>query len=161
MQWIDIAILGIIGISALISVARGFVKEILSLVAWAASFFVAINYYDQLTTLFSFKDHSVRVVLALLVLFIGTLIVIGLINYIVTLILQKTGLSGTDRLLGMVFGAIRGLIIVLVIAAVFQLIINIDAFAKFAEYSWYKDSVLLPEINKFAIQILTYFNLYK
>lgn len=161
MQWIDIVILGIVALSSLISVARGFIKEVLSLVAWVAAFFVAINFYDPLTSLFTFTDeHTVKVVLALFSLFIGTLMVIGFVNYLITIILQKTGLTGTDRLLGMIFGALRGGLIVLVLAAGFQLILKNGLFNSVTNESWYANSILLPEVNKLAVQILMHFNLY-
>ena len=47
MQWIDVVILAIIVLSALISVMRGFVKEMLSLVAWVVAFFVAATFYGN------------------------------------------------------------------------------------------------------------------
>jgi membrane protein required for colicin V production len=82
------------------------------------------------------------------------LIFIGILNYIITLALKKTGLSGTDRLLGMVFGTLRGLCIVLVVAAIFQLLINWGMFTSVTRSEWYTNAVVLPEINKIATQVL-------
>jgi membrane protein required for colicin V production len=155
MEWVDIVILGVIGISALVSIVRGFVKELLSLIAWGAAFFLSINFYENLASLLTFTDdRSIKVVLALFILFVGTLIFIGILNYIITLALKKTGLSGTDRLLGMVFGTLRGLCIVLVVAAIFQLLINWGMFTSVTRSEWYTNAVVLPEINKIATQVL-------
>ena len=155
MEWVDIVILAVIGMSALVCIVRGFVKVLLSLIAWGAAFFLSINFYENLASLLTFTDdRSIKVVLALFILFVGTLIFIGVLNYIITLALKKTGLSGTDRLLGMVFGTLRGLCIVLVVAAIFQLLINWGMFTSVTRSEWYTNAVVLPEINKIATQVL-------
>ena len=51
--WIDFAILAVIGLSSLISLIRGFVKEALSLLTWFAAFFVASNFYGDLAVFFT------------------------------------------------------------------------------------------------------------
>ena len=160
MQWIDIVILAILAISTLVSAYRGFIKEILSLVAWLIAFFVASNFYEPMAKLFTFTDDSkVQIALALVVLFFGTLMIIGLVNYLVTTLLKKTGLSGTDRMLGMVFDLARGVIIVLAMAMCFQLILKYGFFEKIPGQPWYANAVVLPEVNKMAVNALQYFGL--
>ncbi len=160
MQWIDVVILAIIVISMLTSVLRGFIKEVLSLIAWVVAFFVASNFYEPVAKLFTFTDDSrVQIALALIVLFFGTLILIGLANFLITTILKKTGLSGTDRVLGMVFGAARGFIIVLALAMCFQMVLKFGFFSKIPAESWYANASILPEVNKLAVSALKYFGL--
>ncbi|MGL5696201.1 MAG: CvpA family protein, partial [Plesiomonas shigelloides] len=53
MDWVDYAILGVIGFSALVSLIRGFVREALSLVTWVVAFFVASNFYTELALYFT------------------------------------------------------------------------------------------------------------
>lgn len=160
MQWIDVVIIAIVALSALVSVARGFIKEMLSLIAWVAAFFVATNFHAQLATLFTFTDDSaVRTVLALISLFVSTLIIIGIINMIITMLLKKTGLSGTDRILGMIFGAGRGLLIVIVAASILQLLFNFGIFTVVQKEDWYTQSIILPELMKAASQLISYFGL--
>ena len=160
MQWIDIVILAILVISAMVSAFRGFIKEILSLVAWIVAFFVASNFYEPMAKLFTFTDDTrIQIALALVSLFFGSLMIIGLINYLVTTILKKTGLSGTDRMLGMVFGLARGAIIVLAAAMCFQLILKYGFFATLPSQPWYANAKILPEVNKLAVSALQYFGL--
>lgn len=103
MIWIDYVILAVIGFSALVSLIRGFVKEALSLVIWFTAFFVASNFYPQLAVYFTnFHDEMLRNGSAIAVLFIATLIVGAVVNYVIGQLVQKTGLSGTDRVLGVV-----------------------------------------------------------
>ena len=155
MQWIDIVILGIVLLSALISVARGFVKEMLSLVAWIAAFFVTLYLYGNLSSLITFVDNSLaRNAIAIFVLFFGTLIIIGFVNMTLTAIIKKTGLSGTDRLLGMVFGAARGIIILLFMGSVLVFLENMDLLQSISRENWYKNSLLLPEVIKASKMVL-------
>lgn len=160
MQWIDYAVLGIILVSTIISAFRGLFKEILSLLAWAVAFWVAMKFYKPLTQFITFTDdQSIRVVIALFGLFMGTLMIIGFVNYITTLIFKKTGLSGTDRVLGLIFGLLRGLAIVLVMACTLQLAFNYGFLLKCKEESWYKQSMLMPDVMKSADELLKTFGL--
>lgn len=160
MQWIDIVILAVIVLSALVSVLRGFVKEMLSLAAWVIAFFISATFYGRLAGLFTFVENDLaRVALALLVLFFGTLMAIGVINLIISMILKKTGLSGTDRVLGVIFGAARGLLIVVVVCAILQLMLHYGLFKTVESTAWYSQSVVLPEFNRVAVQLLKYFGL--
>ena len=142
MVWIDYTILAVIALSALISLARGFVKEAVSLIVWISAFFVASTFYLNLSTfLTSISDQVLRNAAAIAILFITTLILGALLNYIIGQLVQRTGLSGTDRVLGIVFGALRG---VLISAAV---IFFMDAFTPASSSAWWQNSQLIPEFT--------------
>ncbi|WP_371186294.1 CvpA family protein [Thalassotalea maritima] len=142
MIWIDYAILTIIGISTLISLVRGFVKEAVSLVVWISAFFVASSFYEVLAAyLTNINDPMLRNAAAIAILFVATLIVGAIVNYIIGQLVSKTGLSGTDRVLGLAFGALRG---VLVVSA---MLFFMDAFTPAPKTTWWQQAVLIPEFK--------------
>lgn len=143
MNWLDIVILSVIGLSAVISLVRGFAKEALSLITWFGAFFIASEYYQKLAVYFTnIKDGIFRDGTAIGVLFVATLIVGAIVNYVISQLVQKTGLSGTDRLLGAVLGALRG---VLVVSA---LLFFMEAFTSAGSMAWWKASTLVPEFSR-------------
>ena len=114
MVWVDYLIIGIILISSGISIFRGFVKEVLSIISWAIALWVGLMFHSHLATLLApyITTPTVRLFIAFFVLFAVTLILGALINHTISQLVEKTGLSGTDRSLGVVFGIIRGIAIV-------------------------------------------------
>lgn len=142
MVWIDYAIIAVIGISTLISLLRGFVKEAMSLVVWFAAFFVASQFYEDLAVyLTQMQDEFIRNGVAIAILFISTLILGALVNYLISQLVAKTGLSGTDRVLGLCFGALRGALIVSAI------LFFMDAFTGAPNTDWWRSSQLVPEFG--------------
>jgi len=149
MNWFDFAILGVIGLSSLISLIRGFTKEAVSLVTWFAAFFVASNFYPEMAQFITgIEDLKIRNSAAIAILFIATLLIGALVNYIINRLVAVTGLSGTDRLLGVIFGAIRGILIVS------ALLFFADYITSFEETLWWKEAQLPPH---FAIVITWFF----
>ena len=120
MEYADYIVLGIIAISILVGAIRGFIKEAFSLAVWAAAFLVAFQYSGAVAL--QLENHielpSARTSLAFAGLFLSVLLVGGLLTFLVGKLVEKTGLSGTDRLLGGVFGGVRGLILVLMLMLV-------------------------------------------
>lgn len=145
MNWADWAILAVLLVSSLISVKRGFVKEALSLVLWVIAFIVAITFKESLSVLL--VDHietpSVRDLVAYGVLFGATLIVGAMVNYLIGELVRITGLSGTDRLFGMIFGFLRGFIIVM------AALIFVPSILPVNQDPWWIESLLIPQLLEF------------
>lgn len=144
MMTVDWIIVGLIGLSALIGAYRGFVKEAMSLVGWFASFVLAMTFADQLAPLFTgIESASVRYLAAFGAIFVLSLVAVALINGLLSLLIEATGLSGTDRVLGTVFGLGRGLIVILA-AVVF-----LPGLVPVHQDGWWQTSALIPEFQQF------------
>ncbi|QYN45576.1 MULTISPECIES: CvpA family protein [unclassified Gilliamella] len=142
MNWVDFTIIGVIIFSALISIIRGFVREALSLISWVLAFFIASRFYVYITEYLTYFDSElVRTSVAIAILFIATLLVCAVISYIIGELVQKTGLSGTDRVLGICFGVLRG---ILVVAAI---LFFVDTFTPLSQSKYWEESQLIPHFH--------------
>lgn len=137
--WVDWAFIAVIAISSLISLSRGFVKEALSLLTWIVAGVVAWTFGGSLSHYLVdyIETPSARVIAACAILFVATLVVGALINFLISQLVKMTGLSGTDRLLGMVFGAARGALLVVVAVGLLSLLPVQDDL-------WWRESHLVP-----------------
>lgn len=117
MTFFDYGVLGIIGVSILLSILRGFVRETLSLAGWVIAFFVAKLYTLELAPLLpqAIPSESLRLLAAFLILFLATLLVASLLAIALSEIFKRIGLGTVDRLLGALFGLARGILIVAII----------------------------------------------
>lgn len=137
---VDWAIIAIIAISALISLKRGFVKEALSLLTWVIAGAVAWMFGGSLSQYLSgyIETPSARVIAGCAILFVATLLVGAMVNFLIGELIRVTGLSGTDRFLGMVFGAARGGLLVVVAVGLLSL-------GPVQQDQWWQKSRLLPQ----------------
>ena len=145
MSWLDLVILGVIALSALISLIRGFVKESISLVTWIVAGVLAFRYFSPMASLLEpfVESPTVRNVAGFGILFVVTLIIGAVVNFIMSQLVSKTGLSGTDKALGVVFGAARGVLIV-------TLIVLLASLTPMPEASWWQDSVTVDFFQQIA-----------
>ena len=112
-NWLDWLLVGIVVVSVLAAAWRGFVDELISLASVVAGVVVAAFRYRQAAVWFEdlTKSHEVALAAGFFVLFLGTLILGGLIAYVARRVIKTTGLMLFDRFLGAVFGLVRGVIV--------------------------------------------------
>ncbi len=148
MNWVDYGIVGLIGLSALISLMRGFVREALSLAGWILALWVALTFTRELAERLppSLSVPSVRLAVAFLALFLAALLLTALVNFLAVQLVEKTGLSGTDRMLGVLFGVARGAVIV-------AILVLLAGFTALPRDPWWGGSLLLPEFQQLALWI--------
>ncbi|MEX0916408.1 MAG: CvpA family protein [Wenzhouxiangellaceae bacterium] len=147
MNGADLAILGILLVSIVVSLIRGFIKEVFSILVWVAAIFAAFQvagpFAEALEPIVDLP--SARFILAFAAVFVLVLVIGGLISFLVGKMVEKTGLSPTDRLFGAVFGLARGLAIVVLAVLLMRI-------TPFAEDPWWHESRLLPTFEAMAEQ---------
>jgi len=139
LTWVDGLIIGIIVVSSLISLMRGFLKEALSLVMWLVALLVAWMFGGALAQKFvGFLDvPSLRLILACVILFVATLLVGSLLTTLLDRLLNASGPDSIGRLLGMAFGAVRGVLLVV-------LAVGLLGLLPVQQDDWWKQSKLVP-----------------
>ncbi|MDP0587827.1 MAG: CvpA family protein [Candidatus Endonucleobacter bathymodioli] len=139
-NWVDEAIVGIIIVSALISLIRGFVKEVLSLLTWILAAMLALAFGNDLAVYFNdyITKPPMRLMAAYALIFIATLIVGAFINSLIAkLLITATGWSTPDKIAGMLFGGMRGCLMIVSLT-------SLIAFFPLEQDKDWKNSVLLP-----------------
>lgn len=133
LTWVDIALLAVLGLSSLVGLWRGFVVEVMSLVVWIAAFWLAFAFGDDVAALFDgvVQAEAAKLFLGYATLFFGALLVGGLVTWLMGRVVKSTGLSGTDRLLGLGFGLARGF----VLASVLVLLLGFTPLPQQGEWS--------------------------
>lgn len=144
--WVDYIIIGIVALSALISLFRGFMREALSLAAWIFSFWISWTFFRELAAHFEpwIAVPSVRLGVAFLLLLVATLVIGALVNYLVGQLVEKTGLTGTDRMIGIFFGIARGVLLV-------GIAVLLAGLTAIPADPWWHESVLVSYFQDLAI----------
>lgn len=148
MNWADYCILAIIAVSALISLMRGFVREALSLAGWVLAFWVALSFTHDLARYLEgeISVPSARLTIAFIALFLITLLLTILVNFLAGQLVEKTGLTGTDRMLGVVFGVARGAVVV-------AILVMLAGFTTMPRDPWWGQSTLIVHLQGIALWI--------
>ena len=145
----DIAIAAIVLVSVLLGLWRGFLMEVLSLLAWVVAACVAMAFGPEAAGLFEGRVSfaTARLALGYTTVFLATLIGCALVTWLVRKLVQQGGLSGTDRLLGLVFGLVRGVTVVV-------LLVLLAGLTPMPREEWWKTSQALPSFQRLALAAL-------
>jgi membrane protein required for colicin V production len=137
MNWLDYTFLGVIGLSVVIGVIRGFVREVISVIVWVTAFWLAARYGVQVGEQFSawLTSPMLQMVAGFATVFVVILIGGTLVGYLARMIVGQTGLGGTDRLLGVVFGGLRGGLLV-------GLVVLGAGFTALPQQAWWQGSII-------------------
>ena len=142
MTGFDYVVLIIVVASMALGVWRGVVGEIIALVAWILAFLAAKFFGAEVAKLLvnAITDPALRIVAAWVAIFVIVLMLMALLRLAVRGLLKALGLSLTDRLLGVIFGAARGLLIVLVL-------VTVGGMTMAPKEKWWSEAVFSPPLD--------------
>jgi membrane protein required for colicin V production len=142
MTGFDYVVIGIVGLSLLFGVWRGVVGEVISLVAWGLGIFAAVEFGAPVgRSLFAgLSDPALRTLAGCVAIFIGVLVAMALLNMVVRSMVKALGLSVSDRILGMLFGLVRGVLICMVL-------VGLGGMTSAPTQSWWRDATLAAPLE--------------
>jgi membrane protein required for colicin V production len=119
----DYAVLAVVGVSVLVSLFRGAVREVMSILSWIAAFLIALHYAPQLADILplAVKHAWLRLFIAFVGLMIASLLLFALVTLAVSQLIRRSGLAPWDRALGVLFGLARALIILIALVLIAEL----------------------------------------
>jgi len=116
MTWFDFGVLLVLGLSLVMSLFHGLVRELVSLGGWVAGFLLATFFGGQVAKLLPVSlDPLLSALIGFLLIFVGVLVLSWFVAIVLSRVVVAAGLGAADRALGAVFGLVRGLVIVLVV----------------------------------------------
>lgn len=151
LTWADIALLLILGLSGLLGLWRGLVSEIMALLVWIGATALALAYGEPVSRLFEghVQTPTLRWLLGYLCLFLALLLAGSLLTWLLRMLVRSTGLSGTDRVLGLGFGLVRG-------AAVVCVLVLLLGFTPMPQEPGWRNARLLPGFERGAQWLRTW-----
>ena len=117
MTLIDIVVLAVVGISVLLGVIRGLVREVLALVAWVAAFLLSNFLAPEAAKLLpqGMGSEEIRLLVSYVVVFIIVLVALSVLAILASKLVKVVGLGVSDRVVGGVFGLTRGVLVVMIL----------------------------------------------
>lgn len=145
MIWVDYCIVGLLLVSTIVGVIRGFAREALGLLTWVLAIWLAVAFAAVVAVKLGpyISVPSVRIASAYAILFLGGLLIGGIITALIVRVLRASALSSTDRTLGGGFGLIRGAVLV-------ALFILIAGTTPARHDPWWQKSLLLGQFQWLA-----------
>lgn len=147
MTAFDYVVFGVLIVSSLIGAWRGFAGEVLSLAAWVLALIAGWLFAEQIGQLLYgslILDASLRLAAGFATILVLVLLLVGLVKFAVREFIKAVGLTPTDRLLGVSFGLVRGLAIVLLLAA-------LAGLTQFPKEPWWRNAILSGPVETLVI----------
>lgn len=120
MNWFDVVALVVIGLSAGFAFFKGFVREVVSLAGLILGTILAFRFYPEGASLLEsyIKTENMRNLVSFLCIFFGIVLISALVSYTMKRLLDTAGLTFYDKFLGLLFGLLRGIILVYIFVLV-------------------------------------------
>lgn len=120
MTGFDYAVVAIVGLSVLIGLLRGAVKEVISLAGWVAAILLANRFAPDLAVIMKpmVENPALAMIGAYALIVLGCLLLAALLKLALSELIKAMGLGAADRFLGLFVGTAKGILIVLILVLV-------------------------------------------
>jgi membrane protein required for colicin V production len=142
MTVFDYVVIGVVGLSLLFGLWRGVVGEVIALIAWISGVMAAVEFGGVAgqRAFSGIADPSIRMLAGCVLVFVGVLVAMSLVSWAVRKMVKALGLSLSDRLLGMVFGLVRGVLVTMVL-------VGLGGMTAAPKQPWWQDATLSPPLE--------------
>ncbi|BBB33012.1 membrane protein required for colicin V production [Thermotomaculum hydrothermale] len=122
MNWIDIAVITIIIASGVFAFFKGFIREAFSIIGLIVATVLSFRFYRPFSIYLKsiIAAKPLREFITFLLIFFILLGIVALVSYLAKKLFQKAGLTFYDKLLGLLFGLVRGLLIAYVLVLIIE-----------------------------------------
>lgn len=148
MTVFDYVMIGIVAVSLVLGLWRGVIGELIALAAWALALFGAMQFGSEVGRgLYTgLADPDMRVLAGYATVFLGVLVVMGIVRLAVRGLIKALGLSLSDRLLGLFFGLARGVLIAMVLVA-------LGGLTAAPRQAWWKEATLSAPLETAVLAV--------
>lgn len=148
MAAFDYVVLGIVAISLALGLWRGVVGEVIAIIAWIAAVMGALEFGTATgqAVFAGIVDPAIRALAGCTLIFVGILVAMALVRLAVRQMVKALGLSLSDRLLGMIFGLARGVLVVLVLVAA-------GGMTSAPQQPWWQEAALAPPLETAVLAV--------
>ena len=148
MTAFDYAVLGIVGLSVIVSIWRGVVREVLALLSWVIAFVIAQGYAHSVAAWLpsGLANPSLRLLIAFIVLFLGVLLLAALVAILISRLVRSVGLGPVDRGVGAIFGLLRGMLAVLIL-------VLLCGLTSVPQHPVWREAMLSPPLEAIAVSL--------
>jgi membrane protein required for colicin V production len=148
MAAFDYAVIGIVALSLALGLWRGVVGEVIAIIAWIAAVMGALEFGTATgqAVFAGIVDPAIRALAGCTLIFVGILVAMALVRLAVRQMVKALGLSLSDRLLGMIFGLARGVLVVLVLVAA-------GGMTSAPQQPWWQEAALAPPLETAVLAV--------
>ncbi len=148
MTGFDIAVIVVVLLSALLGLWRGVIREVFALAAWIAAIVCMFLFGGRVAQMLPLLQLSaetawLRSLAGHALVFVGVFLLLSVIGFVFSKLVKAVGLSFVDRALGMVFGVLRGVLIVV-------LLVLVAGATSLPSFAWWRDSISAKPLATFA-----------
>ncbi len=146
MTFFDYAVLAILGVSVLVSVWRGAIRELLALASWIVAFLIAQAYAGTVAALLpaAIPSAGLRLLAGFLVVFLVVLLLVALVALAISQLVRAAGLGPLDRAVGAIFGLLRGILVT-------SLLVLLAGLTAAPREPWWRDAMFSAPLEALVL----------